>query len=111
MSAPRAPGSVSGSVLEGTQACATHAACSLGNLRPASANAVPLIASEVARAAVTMIDLIALPPSGSRGRAQRARNINVHFAQYVTQLLDTSVGCGVWASAERSGASAGSARP
>jgi len=32
---------------------------SFGNLRPASANAVPLVDSEAARATVTMIDLIA----------------------------------------------------
>src|ERR671910_1511963 len=59
----RSPDCSSGLVLAGTQACATHAACSSGNVMSASANAGPVRVSDAATAAVTAIDLTCVPPS------------------------------------------------
>src|SRR5919112_554988 len=75
MNAPRSPGWDSGSVLAGTHACATHAPCSSGNLRPASANAGAVRVSDAATADVTAINLTCVPP-GSRGRTQPARRLS-----------------------------------
>jgi len=64
MKAPRSPGLESGSVFAGTHALATQAAWSLGNFRPVSASAVPLIASDATRAAATPNRLTTVPPFG-----------------------------------------------
>src|SRR5918995_363587 len=72
MNAPRSPGCSSGEVFAGTQACATHAACSSGNVMSASANAGPVRVSDAATAAVTAIDLTCVPPSVLMDVQQRA---------------------------------------